>query len=150
MADASESMLSVEVWRGAEKGAFQTFQVPRRAHQTILDVVTEIQRVQDAGAEAVFSQRLGPRMETLQRAMALMAQHLAAQNNQILRHIAMRREKGQQPSPAIEAASQRVAEILFTLSEVSFGTHGADGESVDLIEELERRLQERDSVPESL
>ena len=41
MADASESMLSVEVWRGAEKGAFQTFQVPRRAHQTILDVVTD-------------------------------------------------------------------------------------------------------------
>lgn len=29
-----------------------------------------IQRVQNAGAEAVFSQRLGPRMETLQRAMA--------------------------------------------------------------------------------
>ena len=29
-----------------------------------------IERVQNAGAEAVFSQRLGPRMETLQRAMA--------------------------------------------------------------------------------
>lgn len=29
-----------------------------------------IERIQQAGAEAVFSQRLGPRMETLQRAMA--------------------------------------------------------------------------------
>ena len=48
MAAGSESMLSVEVWRGAAEGRFQTFQVPRRAHQTILDVVTEIQRDQDA------------------------------------------------------------------------------------------------------
>ena len=40
--------LSVDVWRGAAEGRFQTFQVPRRAHQTVLDVVTEIQRDQDA------------------------------------------------------------------------------------------------------
>jgi len=59
MADASESMLSVEVWRGAAEGAFQTFQVPRRAHQTILDVVTEIQRVQDATLSYRFACRVG-------------------------------------------------------------------------------------------
>ncbi len=89
------------------------------------------------------------RIRTLQRAMALMAQHLAEQNNQILRHIAARQEKGQQPPPAIEAASRRVAQILHTLSEVSFGApSAADGADVDLIEELERRLQERDSPHE--
>ena len=44
MAEGSESTLSVDVWRGAVEGRFQSFQVPRRAHQTILDVVTEIQR----------------------------------------------------------------------------------------------------------
>jgi hypothetical protein len=48
MALDSESALAVDVWRGAAEGRFQTFQVPRRAHQTILDVVTEIQRDQDA------------------------------------------------------------------------------------------------------
>ena len=46
-------------WRGAEQGAFQTFQVPRREHQTILDVVTEIQRVQDATLSYRFACRVG-------------------------------------------------------------------------------------------
>jgi fumarate reductase iron-sulfur subunit len=59
MADASESTLSVEVWRGAAEGAFQTFAVPRRAHQTILDVVTEIQREQDATLSYRFACRVG-------------------------------------------------------------------------------------------
>lgn len=90
------------------------------------------------------------RIRTLQRAMALMAQHLAEQNNQILRHIGTRREKGQQTSPTIGAASRRVSEILHTLSEVSFAASGGpDAGGVDLIVELERRLQERDSPPES-
>ena len=87
------------------------------------------------------------RIRTLQRAMALLAQHLAEQNNQILHQIAARREKGQQTSHTIEAASRRISEILHTLSEVSFVTpyiENADGEGVDLMVELERRLQERD------
>jgi fumarate reductase iron-sulfur subunit len=58
MADP-ESTLSVEVWRGAADGHFQTFQVPRRAHQTILDVVTEIQRDQDASLSYRFACRVG-------------------------------------------------------------------------------------------
>src|SRR5436190_20211114 len=59
MATGSESMLSVEVWRGTESGRFQAFQVPRRAHQTILDVVTEIQREQDATLSYRFACRVG-------------------------------------------------------------------------------------------
>ena len=55
----SESALSVDVWRGAADGRFQTFQVPRRAHQTILDVVTEIQREQDATLSYRFACRVG-------------------------------------------------------------------------------------------
>jgi fumarate reductase iron-sulfur subunit len=54
-----EATLSVDVWRGAAKGAFQTFVVPRRAHQTILDVVTEIQRDQDATLSYRFACRVG-------------------------------------------------------------------------------------------
>ena len=36
--------LEVEVWRGARSGAFQRYEVPRRENQTVLDVVTWIQR----------------------------------------------------------------------------------------------------------
>src|SRR5215813_14130058 len=51
--------LTVEVWRGAATGAFQTFTVPRRANQTILDVVTEIQRDQDPTLSYRFACRVG-------------------------------------------------------------------------------------------
>ena len=59
MDEGSESTLSVDVWRGADEGLFQTFQVPRRAHQTVLDVVTEIQRDQDATLSYRFACRVG-------------------------------------------------------------------------------------------
>ena len=36
--------LKVSVWRGTGKGHYQTFDVPRRTSQTVLDVVTWIQR----------------------------------------------------------------------------------------------------------
>ena len=36
-----DATLAVEVWRGAATGSFQTFDVPRRQNQTILDVVTD-------------------------------------------------------------------------------------------------------------
>ena len=52
-------MLTVEVWRGAATGAFQTFAVPRRLNQTILDVVTEIQRDQDPTLSYRFACRVG-------------------------------------------------------------------------------------------
>ena len=44
---AAHATLQVDVWRGTEDGRFQIFRVPRRENQTILDVVTEIQRKQD-------------------------------------------------------------------------------------------------------
>src|SRR3977135_1115116 len=59
MSRGSESTLSVDVWRGATEGRFQPFQVPRRTQQTILDVVTEIQRDQDATLSYRFACRVG-------------------------------------------------------------------------------------------
>src|SRR5690348_2303354 len=55
----SSEILSVEVWRGAATGAFQTFRVPRRLNQTVLDVVTEIQRDQDPTLSYRFACRVG-------------------------------------------------------------------------------------------
>ena len=52
-------MLSVDVWRGTHEGCFQAFKVPRRENQTVLDVVTEIQREQDPTLAYRFACRVG-------------------------------------------------------------------------------------------
>jgi fumarate reductase iron-sulfur subunit len=52
-------LLHVKVWRGAEAGGFQPFDVPRRPNQTVLDVVTEIQREQDPTLAYRFACRVG-------------------------------------------------------------------------------------------
>ena len=53
------STLHVRVWRGGAAGAFQEFEVPRHASQTVLDVVTQIQRAQDATLAYRFACRVG-------------------------------------------------------------------------------------------
>ena len=58
-ASTNGSMLSVEVWRGTDTGRFQTYGVPRRVNQTILDVVSEIQREQDPTLSYRFACRVG-------------------------------------------------------------------------------------------
>jgi fumarate reductase iron-sulfur subunit len=58
-ASTTPSPLEVEVWRGTAAGRFQTFRVPRRANQTVLDVVSEIQREQDATLAYRFACRVG-------------------------------------------------------------------------------------------
>jgi fumarate reductase iron-sulfur subunit len=58
MSDSS-STLQVKVWRGGEQGSFQTFQVPRQANQTVLDVVTFIQRNMDPTLSYRFACRVG-------------------------------------------------------------------------------------------
>ena len=52
-------MLQVRVWRGAASGKFQTFEVPRYASQTVLDVVTHVQRVLDPTLAYRFACRVG-------------------------------------------------------------------------------------------
>jgi fumarate reductase iron-sulfur subunit len=51
--------LSVRVWRGKADGAFQEFEVPRHASQTVLDVVTHIQRLLDPTLAYRFACRVG-------------------------------------------------------------------------------------------
>jgi fumarate reductase iron-sulfur subunit len=53
------STLAVEVWRGGAQGAFQSFEVPRYPSQTVLDVVTYIQRSLDATLAYRFACRVG-------------------------------------------------------------------------------------------
>jgi fumarate reductase iron-sulfur subunit len=51
--------LAVSVWRGSARGRFQSFEVPRRANQTVLDVVTFIQRRLDPTLSYRFACRVG-------------------------------------------------------------------------------------------
>jgi fumarate reductase iron-sulfur subunit len=53
------SNLEVKVWRGGESGRFQRFDVPRLESQTVLDVVTHIQRHLDPTLSYRFACRVG-------------------------------------------------------------------------------------------
>ena len=52
-------MLKVRIWRGKEEGAFHTFDVPARDNQTVLDVVTEVQRRHEPALAYRFACRVG-------------------------------------------------------------------------------------------
>ena len=58
MAD-SGAFLDVSIWRGDADGHFQSFKVPARANQTVLDVVTWIQRNLDSTLTYRFACRVG-------------------------------------------------------------------------------------------
>jgi len=51
--------LKVSVWRGGAEGSLQTFEVPRHPSQTVLDVVTHIQRKLDPTLAYRFACRVG-------------------------------------------------------------------------------------------
>ncbi len=51
--------LNVRLWRGGEDGRFVSYEVPRRDSQTVLDVVTHVQRRIDPTLSYRFSCRVG-------------------------------------------------------------------------------------------
>ena len=51
--------MKVSVWRGAQEGRFQEFDVPRHPSQTVLDVVTYIQRAIDPTLAYRYACRVG-------------------------------------------------------------------------------------------
>lgn len=52
-------MLNIEVWRGTEEGAYQRYEVPQRDNQTVLDIVTWIQRYREPALAYRFACRVG-------------------------------------------------------------------------------------------
>jgi fumarate reductase iron-sulfur subunit len=52
-------MFVAEVWRGSATGSYASYEVPYRANQTILDVVTYIQRELDSTLSYRFACRVG-------------------------------------------------------------------------------------------
>ena len=53
------AMLRCDIWRGGEAGHYQCFEVPARENQTVLDVVTYIQRHLDSALAYRFACRVG-------------------------------------------------------------------------------------------
>lgn len=53
------SELTVSIWRGPDGGGYETYRVPLRANQTVLDVVTWIQRNIDPSLSYRFACRVG-------------------------------------------------------------------------------------------
>jgi fumarate reductase iron-sulfur subunit len=53
------NMLQVSVWRGADSGGYRTYEVPRQESQSVLDVVTYIQRNIDPTLSYRFACRVG-------------------------------------------------------------------------------------------
>lgn len=51
--------LKVEIWRGAEEGHFEAFEVPTQPSQTVLDLVTYVQRKLDPSLAYRFACRVG-------------------------------------------------------------------------------------------
>ncbi len=59
MQSQERSSLSVSIWRGGDDGAFKTYSVPSRASQTVLDVITYVQRHIDPSLSYRFACRVG-------------------------------------------------------------------------------------------
>src|ERR1700758_1075092 len=53
------AQLSVSLWRGGREGRYETYAVPRRQSQTVLDVVTYVQRHIDPTLSYRFACRVG-------------------------------------------------------------------------------------------
>jgi len=53
------AVLKVRVWRGGARGAYREYEVPRRESQTVLDVVTHIQRALDPTLAYRYACRVG-------------------------------------------------------------------------------------------
>ena len=58
-ATAETSTIEVSLWRGGKDGRYQAFSVPQRANQTVLDVVTWVQRHADPTLSYRFACRVG-------------------------------------------------------------------------------------------
>lgn len=58
-ADTSQRTLTVKIYRGEGEGDFVTYSVPWRENQTVLDVVTEVQRLLEPTLSYRFACRVG-------------------------------------------------------------------------------------------
>jgi len=59
MAPSPAAEFRVQIWRGGDDGRLVAYSVPARENQTVLDVVTEVQRLQEPSLAYRFACRVG-------------------------------------------------------------------------------------------
>lgn len=59
MRDTTPDMIEVSIWRGKNVGGYETFRVPQQESQTVLDLVTYVQRELDPTLSYRFACRVG-------------------------------------------------------------------------------------------
>ena len=59
MTDVAEALLHVDIWRGATEGRYVRYEVPQQTSQTVLDVVTWVQRKLEPSLSYRFACRVG-------------------------------------------------------------------------------------------
>ena len=55
----NQQSLTVRIWRGKDQGELKTYQIPARENQTVLDVITEVQRLHQPDLAYRFACRVG-------------------------------------------------------------------------------------------
>ena len=75
-------------------------------------LIAREKEIQAEKVEAVF--------QSMQRLIALLAEHLTVHNSQIMNWVEFKRKQGQSPSEKVEKPCQEIARTLQSLSEISF------------------------------
>ena len=101
--------------------------------------------IKKAHEQDIKKEKYKTTVATMQKLMALMADYIAVNNNEILSKIEFRRKKGQNTSHTIEVASKNISKILGILSEISYYQpylKSTDPTTVDLLTQLEVRIKQ--------
>jgi hypothetical protein len=73
-----------------------------------------------AREKEIQSEKVGSVLKSMQRMTGMLAEHIASQNSQILNWIELQKARGRTVSEKLQQPSEKIAETLQSLSEVSF------------------------------
>ena len=106
---------------------------------TILFWIKMQKNIEKAHSQDLQQEKYIATVQTFQKVMSLLAEHIAINNNKILSKIEFRKNKGQSTSGEIEKASKNISEVLKILSEISF-VEPYLNKKENLIQQLETKL----------
>jgi hypothetical protein len=95
--------------------------------------------IEKAHSKDIQQENHSATVQTFQKVMSLLAEHIAMNNNKILSKIEFRKSRGQSTSGEIEMASKNISEVLRILSEISF-VDPYINKKENLIQQLEMKL----------
>ncbi len=93
-----------------------------------------------AREKEIQSEKVGSVLKSMQHMTGMLAEHIATQNSQILNWVELQKAQGRTVSEKVQQPSEKIAETLQSLSEVSFVFPYTENRPKD-ISEIENRLQ---------